>query len=179
MVNIIFEAHGTTFDNEEHISSGWFDVELSLLGKKQSIEMGKRYKDKAIDLVYCSDLKRSYNSAEIAFGGRDIEIVRDKRLNECNYGDLNHRPSAKVDPLKIKSIEKPFPNGESYLDTAERIKDFLADLLKNHNNETVMIIGHRATQYGLEHWILGKNYKEIISASWSWQPGWEYKFEKL
>lgn len=36
MVNIIFEAHGTTFDNEAHLASGHNDVGLSPLGESQS-----------------------------------------------------------------------------------------------------------------------------------------------
>ena len=35
MVNIIFEAHGTTFDNENHKASGWNDVDLLELGLKR------------------------------------------------------------------------------------------------------------------------------------------------
>ena len=38
MVEIIFEPHGTTIDNETYRSSGHFDVELSELGKRQSKE---------------------------------------------------------------------------------------------------------------------------------------------
>jgi len=42
-----------------------------------------------------------------------------------------------------------------------------------------MIIGHRATQYGLEHWIKGVPIKDVVTASWKWQPGWKYELEKL
>lgn len=37
-----------------------------------------------------------------------------------------------------------------------------------------MIIGHKATQYGLEHWLKGVSIKDAITASWKWQPGWNY-----
>ena len=74
MVTIIFEAHGTTFDNEQHLSSGHFDVALSPLGIRQSKEMGGRYKDDQFEAIMCSDLQRSYQSAEIAFGKR-FQIV--------------------------------------------------------------------------------------------------------
>ena len=70
MVEIIFESHGTTFDNEDHLSSGFYDVELSSLGLKQSKELGERYKDKKLDMIFCSDLQRSHKTAQIAFGNR-------------------------------------------------------------------------------------------------------------
>ena len=38
-VDITYFVHGTTTDNEKDISSGWYDVELSKLGIKQSIDL--------------------------------------------------------------------------------------------------------------------------------------------
>jgi len=179
MITIIFESHGTTFDNENHLSSGWFDVELSPLGKKQAKELGERYKDEKFEAIFCSDLQRSYKTAKIAFEDRNFKIVKDKRLRECNYGDLTKYPSEKVDAEKGKRIIEPFPNGESYEQTAVRMKSFLEDLLKNYDGKKIMIIGHRATQYGLEHWINGAPLKEVVIAPWKWQAGWWYKFYKL
>lgn len=174
MITIIFEAHGTTFDNEAHLSSGHNDVELSPLGIQQSKEMGERYKDESFDVIFCSDLQRSYKSAEIAFGNKYL-IVQDSRLRECNYGDLTQHPSEEVDVEKPKRIHITFPNGESYEQTTERMKSFIEDLNKNHEGKKVMIIGHRATQYGLDNLIKGVSLEELTSSHFKWQPGWEYK----
>ena len=123
MVTIIFESHGTTVDNEKHLASGWADCPLSELGIQQSKEMGQRYTNDNFDAIFCSDLQRSYKSAEIAFDHK-FSIIRDARLNECNYGDLTQHPSSEVDPEKPKRIKDPFPNGESYEQTSERMKNF-------------------------------------------------------
>lgn len=179
MVTIIFESHSTTLDNEVHLASGHNDIALSPLGEKQAKELGERYVGKNLDAIFCSDLQRSFKTAEIAFRDRNIPIIQDKRLRECDYGDLTKHLSSKVDPEKINRIKVPFPNGESYEQTSERMKEFLQDLLKNYDEKTVMIIGHRATQYGLEHWIKGLSLEEIISTPWSWQPGWEYILDKF
>ncbi len=173
MVTIIFEAHGTTFDNEDHKSSGHYDVALSPLGIKQSHEMGERYKDDHFDAIFCSDLQRAYKSAELGFGDKFL-IIQDARLRECDYGDLTQHPSQEVDAEKPRRIQEPFPNGESYAQTALRVRDFLDDLAKNYDGKRVMIIGHRATQYGLEQWIMGKQTTEAVTAPWKWQPGWTY-----
>jgi 2,3-bisphosphoglycerate-dependent phosphoglycerate mutase len=178
MITIIFEAHGTTFDNEAHLSSGWNDVALSPLGEQQSQEMGERYQDDHFDAIFCSDLQRAYKSAEIGFGDK-WQIITDLRLRECNYGDLTQHPSEEVDVQKSLRLTEPFPNGESYAQTTERMKSFLEDLLKNHDGKRVMVIGHRATQYGLDHLINGVPMEQLVSAKFKWQPGWEYKFEKL
>jgi broad specificity phosphatase PhoE len=136
--------------------------------------MGERYKDQSFDAVFVSDLKRAVDSAEIGFKGRNFNIIQDKRLRECNYGDFTQHPSSEVDQQKPKRISEPFPNGESYTGTTKRMKSFLDDLKKNYEGKRVMIIGHRATQYGLENIILGKPLEEVIPTPWSWQPGWTY-----
>lgn len=177
MITIIFESHSTTLDNEAHLSSGHFDIELSKLGIIQSQELGKRYENEKFDAIFCSDLQRSYKTAEIAFGSK-YPILKDKRLRECNYGDLTRSPSSIVDSEKLKRINTPFQNGESYKDCIKRMKDFLENLIMHHNGKRVMIIGHRATQYGLESLIKGIPLEEIISTPWKWQPGWIYMFSE-
>jgi broad specificity phosphatase PhoE len=179
MVEIIFESHSTTYDNEAKKASGWNDIELSPLGLTQSKELGDRRRDDGIDAIFCSDLQRAYKSAEIAFEGLDIPIIQDKRLRECDYGDLTQHPSSEVNPEKANRISTPFPNGESYEDTAKRMGEFLKDLLRDYDGKRVMVVGHRATQYGLEYWIKQVSMKEAVTAPWSWQPGWEYTLEKL
>src|SRR3989344_8279102 len=127
MLTVIFEAHGTTFDNEAHLASGHNDVALSPLGEQQSREMGERYKNDHFDAIFCSDLQRAYKSAEIGFGSK-WPIIQDARLRECDYGELTQHPSAEVDEAKPKYLETPFPGGESYAQTTERMSSFLADL---------------------------------------------------
>ncbi len=174
MITIIFEAHGTTFDNEAHLSSGWNDVALSPLGEKQSKEMGERYKNDHFDAIFVSDLQRAVRSAEIGFG-KKWQIIKDSRLRECNYGDFTQKPSEQVDVQKPLRINEPFPNGESYTQTTARMKSFLDDLKKNYDGKRVMIIGHRATQYGLDNLIKGVSLEQLTTSHFKWQPGWEYK----
>lgn len=179
MVTIIFEAHGTTLDNEAHLASGHFDIELSPLGIQQAKELGIRYQKDEIDVIFCSDLQRSYRTAMFAFRGRDIPILQDSRLRECDYGDWTRKSSDKIEKEKGRHLYSPFPHGESYEQTATRIKLFLKDVLKQHDNKRILIIGHRATQYGLEHWINKIPLETTVTASWQWQPGWLYQFNNI
>lgn len=179
MIKLIFESHATTVDNEAHRSSGHADVELSELGLEQAKQLGERYLGHEPDVVFCSDLQRSYRTAEIAFKGREVKIVRDRRLREVDYGELTQFSSSQVDPEKKNRIVKPFSGGESYQDAAKRMKSFPEELLRDYDGQTVMVIGHRATRYGIEHWINGIDLEEAVTAPWSWQPGWEYQFSEL
>ena len=176
MITIVFEPHGTTFDNEQKLPSGHFDISLSPLGEQQSREMGKRYKGQHFDAIICSDLQRSWRSAELAFG-QSRWIRMDSRLRECDYGQFTRKPELWREDEKIHRIHTPFPDGESYTQTTERMKSFLADLRRVKDTQRVMIIGHRATQYGLEHLINGVPLEVIIPAPWKWQPGWTYELK--
>lgn len=179
MVNITFESHATTYDNEIHLASGRYDVALSPLGERGARELGNRYRDEIFDCIFCSDLQRSYKTAEIAFLGRGFPIVTDDRLSECDYGDLTRHTHEEIDIEKPKRIDVPFPNGESYSQCMEKMRSFLQDLLRDYDNKEVMIIGHRATQYGLEHLINNLPLEEVLTATWKWQPGWKYQLIKI
>src|SRR4051812_22165125 len=98
-VKITYFVHGTTTDNEQELSSGWYDVQLSEVGKQQAEELGRQTKELHFDVVFTSDLTRALESAKFAWGDT-YPIVQDPRLRECNYGDLNGKPSDIVEPLQ-------------------------------------------------------------------------------
>lgn len=180
MVKITYFVHGTTTDNEKHISSGWYDVELSELGIKQSKDLAEQTKNKKFEVVFCSDLKRAVDSAKLTWEGV-YPMIPDARLRECNYGDYNAKPSEIVEPIQEKMITERFPNGESYEDVKDRIADFLEFLKNNHDGEHVAIVAHKAPQLALDVLLKGKNWGQAFAEDWrkthSWQPGWEYELK--
>ncbi len=178
MTTIIFESHATTLDNEAHISSGHFDVELSPLGRQQAKELGERYENQDFAAIFCSDLQRSYMTAELAFGDR-LPIIKDARLRECDYGSWTRQTSQKIESSRADHITQPFPGGESYEQTSERMRDFLVSILDKYDNQTIMIIGHRATQYGLNYWLKAIDLQRSVTDPWQWQPGWTYQLDSM
>ncbi|MDD3808541.1 MAG: histidine phosphatase family protein [Candidatus Pacebacteria bacterium] len=154
-VKITYFVHGTTTDNEKNISSGWYDVELSELGIKQSIDLKNQIKGSHFDVVFCSDLKRAVDSAELTFKG-EIKILQDKRLRECNYGDYNAKSSEVVEVMQEQNINTRFPNGESYEDVKLRISDFLNFLKEKYDGKSIAIVAHKAPQLALDVLIKGK-----------------------
>lgn len=177
MVTIWFESHSTTTDNEAGIASGWDDVDLSELGKKQSLELVNRCKERNLEVILCSDLQRAVKSAVPTSNALHIPIYVDERLRECDYGDFTHKPKDEIAKQKLRRIKIAFPNGESYEQVAERMKDFLEWLKLNFDSKTVLIIGHRGTHYGLDYWIKNKTLTECVSEDFVWQPGWKYELK--
>lgn len=177
MLTLTYFVHGTTTDNENEISSGWSDVDLSELGIEQSIKLKELIKDKHFDVVFCSDLKRATHSAELTFGG-EVDIMQDKRLRECSYGDYNGKPSEIVEPMQELHVTEKFPNGESYEDVKNRIMDLLNYLKQNYDGKSVAVVAHKAPQLALDVLVHGKTWEQAFTEDWrktkSWQPGWGY-----
>ena len=180
VVKITYFVHGTTTDNENGVSSGWFDVDLAESGIKQSKVLWNQIKNKDFDVVFCSDLKRAVHSAELTFKNR-IKIIQDKRLRECNYGKYNAKPSEIVEPMQEKNVTKRFPEGESYKDVEKRINDFLVFLKKNYDGKSVAIVAHKAPQLALDVLISKKTWDRAFHDDWrkrkAWQPGWIYNLK--
>ena len=178
-VKITFFAHGTTTDNEQHISSGWKNVELSDRGIQQSRELTEQTAGMHFDVVFTSDQKRAIDSAKIAWGDT-YEIISDVRLRECNYGTLNGASSDIVEPMQEEeAITNPFPEGESYEDVKVRVADFLDFLKQNYDGKHIAMVAHKAPQLALDVLLRGKTWKEALAEDWrktkSWKPGWEYE----
>lgn len=174
-VTITYFVHGTTTDNIEHKSTGWLPGKLSQKGIDQSIVLKDQVDIAKFDVVFCSDLQRAIDSAKYTFENTKT-IIQDKRLRECNYGDLNGKESSLV---KYEDhIENKFPNGECMIDIENRIKDFCNFLIQNYNGKHIAIVAHKAPQLAFE--VITKNisWNEAIDKDWrktkSWQPGWTY-----
>lgn len=177
-IKITYFVHGTTTDNEKDVSSGWYDVGLSDLGVKQSIDLKDQIKGKKLDVVFCSDLRRAVDSAKLTFEGV-VPIIQDKRLRECNYGEYNAKESVIVEPMQEECITERFPGGESYEDVKARIADFIEFLKQNYDGQNVAIVAHKAPQLALDVLLRGKTWEQAFAEDWrktkSWQPGWEYE----
>ena len=176
---LIFETHATSLDNEAGLASGWFDVALSTKGEEQARQLGERRRHEVIAAVYCSDLIRSWRTGEIAFRDRAVPIIRDARLRECDYGDLTRQPTVEIERRRVRHLTDPFPGGESYQQAADRVSTWLRDAAWDAGASAILVIGHRATFYALEHLLRGVTLHDAVTSSWSWQPGWSYDLRAL
>ena len=172
---VLFETHATSLDNESGLASGWFDAALSPAGEEQARAPGARHRDDDLAAVFCSDLSRSFHTAEIAFRDRDVSILRDARLRECNYGALTRRAAVQVEARRALHVDTPFPNGESYRMVVERVGRWLSETAGAFAGRTVLVIGHRATFFALEHLIAKVPLLDAVTSPWQWRPGWTYR----
>lgn len=171
---IIYFVHGTTDDNMMGKCSGWKQAKLTELGKERAIKLGELRKDTHFDIIFTSDLERAIDSANLAFP--NIEHIKDIRLRECNYGDLDGKDKSLIS--YEEHIYKQFPNGESLKNVEKRISDFIDFIKSNYKGKTIGIFAHRAPQLALEVLVKNITWEEANKNDWrktnDWKPGWEY-----
>jgi broad specificity phosphatase PhoE len=174
-VKLIYFVHGTTEDNATGKSTGWAPGELSMLGIKQAKELPNQIENNNFEIMFSSDLKRAVDSANLGFKDSH-KVIKDERLRECNYGDLNQADEQLVD--YFEHIDIPFPNGESLKDVEKRIRDFIYYLKEEYDGQYVAIMAHRAPQLALEVILNSKTWEQAITEDWrkdkAWQAGWIY-----
>jgi broad specificity phosphatase PhoE len=173
-VEVVFETHSTSVDNEQGIATGWLEGELSQTGEEQARLLGERRRGDGLAAVFTSDLRRAVQTAELAFAGSPVPIQSDPRLRECNYGELNGMPRATLDVLRAQKLDEPWPGGESWRQAVGRVAGFLDELVPSHDGKRVLIIGHVATRWALDHVVNGTPLEQLVDEPFDWRDGWEY-----
>jgi broad specificity phosphatase PhoE len=101
-------------------------------------------------------------------------VLLDWRLRECDYGDLNGMPRTALEAQRLRRIDEPFPGGESWRDAVARVSGFLDELVATRDEERVLLIGHVATRWALDHRVHGEALEALAAAPFAWREGWEY-----
>ncbi|MBO0708825.1 MAG: histidine phosphatase family protein [Candidatus Dormibacteraeota bacterium] len=176
-MQLVFETHSTTVDNEEGRATGWLPGRLSAGGRAQAEELGLRRSDDGVAAVFCSDLARATETATIAFRGSRIPVLYDWRLRECDYGRHNGMPVSELHRGRRRHLDEPYPGGESWRQATNRVGWFLRDLPPRWDGARVLVIGHVATRWGLDHFLGGVPLEDLVDEAFRWRTGWEYRLE--
>jgi broad specificity phosphatase PhoE len=87
-VEIIYETHSTTIDNESGIATGWLPGKLSENGREQARALGERRRGMTSQPCSCP-IGRGRWRRRRSPSESDVPIYQDARLRECNYGVMN------------------------------------------------------------------------------------------
>lgn len=113
---------------------------LTKKGREQAKKIAKDLSKIKIDKIFVSEAKRAYETIlPLIKIKKDIPVVIDKRLNECDFGifgGLSFKMAEKKYPeifnTRGKDLWKiPYPGGESFQDVFLRFESFLNDLKKD------------------------------------------------
>ena len=147
MTTFLLVRHGETDWNLAGRWQGHSDTPLNERGREQARELAKQLD--GVDVVYSSDLERARETAEILAEELGAEVHLDRRLRERGFGAW--------EGLTSDEIERRFAEGhrrwkagegfgaedaEAFDAFAARVQAFLADALRLHPEETVLVIAH-------------------------------------
>lgn len=172
MTTLYITRHGETEWNTEGRMQGWNDSPLTNLGITQANWLYERLKDIDFNAIYSSPTGRAYKTAEILKGERNIKIIANDALKEINLSEWEG-----LDQKKIKDKdEKQFYNfwkaphlykpicGEDFLELQRRVISSIRKIVKEHKDETVLIVTHTMTLKALMASLKNKQISTI------WDP---------
>jgi 2,3-bisphosphoglycerate-dependent phosphoglycerate mutase len=174
-IEIVFETHSWSQDNDRGVATGWLPGRLSERGRHLAVELGERRRKDGLAAVFTSDLTRAVETASLAFAGTDIPVLHDWRLRECDYGDNNGMLAIQLHRSRSEHLDKPYPGGESWRQAVHRVGRFLGDLSLRWSDTRVLVIGHVATRWAFDHLINSVSLEELVDADFGWREGWEYR----
>ena len=174
-IDIIFETHSISEDNDLGVASGWHHSRLSDEGRRLAAGMGDRRRGDGIHTVFSSDLRRAVETAELAFPSGSPPVLLDWRLRECDYGELGRGPVEVHHRDRGLYVDTPYPGGESWRQSTARVGSFLEDLTLRWDGCRVLVIGHVATRWAFEHLLNGIPLEQLAAQEFVWQEGWEYR----
>ena len=151
MIKIYVARHGETTWNEEGRIQGRSDPELSPKGYDQSLALLLHLKDRPVSAIYTSSLQRSILTAQPIANHLSLRIQRRPELDEIAFGILEGKNlyhfdeelRTEWDRFKDHRFTYRIPGAENYADVAKRIEPFTERLLREHQGQEVLIVGHR------------------------------------
>lgn len=127
------------------------DYPLTAKGVIQAQQTAEYFKDKHIDEIYASPLKRARETAEIIAEALGLKVVVMEQFREVNVGELEDRPpDAETWTLHNRILggwldghpEIPFPGGENYLQLLDRMREGIRQVVSNKNGKNIIIVAH-------------------------------------
>ena len=166
-MNIFVMRHGTTVWNEKGITQGRTNNRLSQDGKKLVEDVAKQYKDEKFDVIVCSPLTRTVQTANIMNKYHKTKTIRDDCLLEIDQGIFTGRKwkSLTDEEKKLKKERAKQTGMESYDEAFERAEQFIKRIKTNYDKyNSILVVTHNIIASFIEDIIQNKT-KDFEDAS--------------
>ena len=155
MTTIYLVRHGETVDNANQIMQGQTQGELNENGVQQARAFSEQWKNKEIDIILASDLKRSIDTARIIAEPHQLEVLTTPLLRERDWGSFTGRfiPDLKgeVWPDDIETLEN----------LLSRAGEFIAYVKQTFPGKKVLAVGHGIINKAIQSFYYQKPMNEI------------------
>lgn len=149
-MKIIFIRHGETIWNREFRMQGISDIELSEEGLNQAELLSNRFEKINIDKIYSSPLKRAYATAKKIADKKNMNIIKDDRITEINFGSWEGKSIYELEKECneefIKYFYHPeianFPGEGNLHNVKKRALSFVNKLIEEDKDKNVAVVAH-------------------------------------
>ncbi len=166
--------HGQAISNIKRICSNRpekFKNPLTEYGQEMARESAEKLKERldkkgqVIDLIFCSPLLRTKQTAGIAGNIFHLNLKTDLRLREIGFGIFNEKHLEgmwKYFKNEEERIKKAPLRGETYAQILNRMSDFLKSLEKKYKDRNILIVSHEGPLFLLQGWVEGLSLVQTI-----------------
>ena len=152
VTKIYLVRHAHAKGNEERFLQGCLDTPLSSKGKSQLEDLKIKFKGRAIDKIYSSDLERARLTAMAikSVSNFNEEIILKKELREMFFGSLEGEKISRFygefkalsDVWDNNPKEFASPKGESMREVYDRLGLALDEIVSQNKGKTIAIVSH-------------------------------------
>lgn len=168
-MKLILVRHGQTEENKKSIWQGQSEGMLSQEGKEQVEKLTRKLGKEKIDMIYCSDMQRTKDTIKPLVETTNIPVNYAKELRERKLGVLEGATTEQINKYfaerDVDFETSNFETGETGQEMRNRIAKFYEDILKKHENDTVLFITHGGAVAQLMLYIFGypiDRFREFI-----------------
>ena len=149
-MRLLLARHGRTAWNAERRYQGQRDVPLDREGRLQADALAHRLSGEPIDVIYASDLRRAWETAEAIATLQGLPVRPEPRLREIAFGDWEGLTTDEIEQASPGAImawrddprQAPPPGGENLDQVTGRVRAAMADFATSHQDETVLVVAH-------------------------------------
>lgn len=166
--------HGQAASNIKRLCSNRpekFKNPLTEYGQEMVRESAEKLKERldkqgqVIDLIFCSPLLRTIQTAEITGKILGVKAKTDLRLREIGFGKFNGKSLDSMWRAFKKEedrISKGADGGESYKKILERMLEVVKDIEKKYKDRNVLLVSHEGPSFLLQGKLMGLSIKQTI-----------------
>ena len=168
-MKLYFVRHGETVSNKNNTTTGWVDSPLNDEGieqaRKTSLEIPMDFSE-----IYCSDLIRCKQTAEIINQKLNLPIQYDARLRERNFGSLggiswDEMSSEMKEIDKLQKYNYRSYGGESAEDVKQRLFAFIEDICNTKKDKKILVVTHGGNIRMLHNLLNNQVHEKIQNSS--------------
>src|SRR5260221_11281638 len=162
MIPLYIVRHGETKLNNDTDTSqdrirGWADVPLTDQGRKEAKVAANKLKQYDIEMIFCSDLSRAKETAEIIGKELGIKPTSTKELRPWNLGELTGTTTKdalpKIAEYVRKKANKKVPDGESFDDFSDKFYNGIHEIVEKADGKNLCVVTHHRDERILKAWV--------------------------